>query len=262
MSLVFASITPHSPLFIKEISKDNYRLTKKTIKSFGQMSQSLTQAEPETIIIISPHGIVQNNAFTINLNPEFDLSLQEFGDFTERYQPSGDVMLAHRIKENLETKASLQMVSAKKLDHGISVPLILLASQLPKTKIIPLYYSNLNLEEHFKFGLLLQREIIYSKTRIAVIASGDLSHRLSRSSPAGYSAKAKKFDKRVMDALLDRQGKSLIDIDQETITNATECGLRSIAILMGILDNIKHEPELLSYEHPYGIGYMTMNFKL
>jgi hypothetical protein len=36
----------------------------------------------------------------------------------------------------------------------------------------------------------------------------------------------------------------------------------SILILLGILDEVKHEPQLLSYEYPFGVGYLTMEFKL
>ena len=46
------------------------------------------------------------------------------------------------------------------------------------------------------------------------------------------------------------------------IDDAHECGLRSILILQGILSKIKHDPKMLSYEHPLGIGYLVMNFIL
>lgn len=155
------------------------------------------------------------------------------------------------------------------LDHGCGVPLYLLTSYLNNTvaqavplKIIPIYYSGLNLDAHFKFGQLLKREILFSKNRIAVIASGDLSHRLSKDAPAGFSPVGAKFDKKIINYLKYKKTQEILKINNKIINEAGECGLKSIIILLGILDEIKFEPDLLSYESPFGIGYLTMNFKL
>ncbi|MFH1207865.1 MAG: hypothetical protein V1668_04725 [Patescibacteria group bacterium] len=43
---------------------------------------------------------------------------------------------------------------------------------------------------------------------------------------------------------------------------AGECGLRSIIMLLGMLNTVSYEPELYSYEGPFGVGYMVTNFKL
>ena len=58
-------------------------------------------------------------------------------------------------------------------------------------------FSGLSIQDHFEFGKLLKKEIINCRKKIAVISSGDLSHRLTRNAPAGYSSKGKKFDKKI-----------------------------------------------------------------
>ncbi|MDD4570341.1 MAG: AmmeMemoRadiSam system protein A, partial [Tepidanaerobacteraceae bacterium] len=45
------------------------------------------------------------------------------------------------------------------------------------------------------------------------------------------------------------------------IKNAGECGLRSIWIMAGALDGYRVEPEVLSYEGPFGVGYCIARFK-
>jgi AmmeMemoRadiSam system protein B len=262
MSLVFSAIVPHSPLLLPTIGKENLKRLENTSRAYEKLAASLEASNVETIVIISPHGVIQPGSFTMNLNPNFTASFEEFGDFATKAAWAGDLGLAYKIRERLETRAPLQLVSEEKLDHGTTIPLFLLTKKLPTVKIIPLYFSDLSNEEHFKFGQLLNREIIYNKEKIAVIASGDLSHRLGKDSPGGYLPKAKKFDKKVIDYLKQNKNQDLINLDQKEIIEASECGLRSILILAGIMDKIKFQPQLLSYESPFGIGYLVMEFKL
>ena len=56
--------------------------------------------------------------------------------------------------------------------------------------------------------------------------------------------------------------KSILDMDDEFIERAGECGLRSIVIMLGALENSKVKPEILSYEGPFGVGYLVAEFKV
>jgi len=262
MPIVFSAITPHPPILIPTIGKENINQLEATRESYLKLEQDLYVSQAETIIIISPHGHLQEEAFTINLSPEFKGDFEEFGDLTTKFSLSGDVGLAHKIKEKLETKAPLQLISETKLDYGASIPLYLLTQHLPKIKIIPLYYSGLNLAAHYNFGQMIKSKLLSSNTRIALIASGDLSHRLSKNAPAGFSPKGKKFDKKLIESLLKKETGEIIKFKPELIADAGECGLKSVIILLGILEGIKYEPQLLSYESPFGVGYLTMNYKL
>lgn len=262
MALVFSAIVPHSPFLIPAIGKENTERLKKTISSYKRLEEDLYSSKAESIVIISPHGIVQSNAFTMNLSPEFTGNLEEFGDFTTKLNFNGDIGLAYKIRERMETRAPLQLVSAPNLDYGSLIPLYLLTQHLPDIKIIPIYYSGLDLEAHFQFGQLLKREFVYNKKRIAVIASGDLSHKLTKDAPAGYSPKAKKFDKKIIEYITKQKINNILKIKKSALAEVSECGLKSIIVLLGILSDINHKPEILSYEAPFGVGYLTMNFKL
>ena len=262
MSIVFAAIVPHPPILIPSIGKKNLNHLKATVDSYLKLEQDLYASQAETIIIISPHGPSQEKTFTLNLSPEFKGDFADFGDLATKFNLSGDISLAHRIREKMETTAPLSLTSEEKLDHGSSIPLYLLSRHLPKIKIIPLYYSGLDLNAHYNIGQMLKNELLSSKVRIAVIASGDLSHRLTKNAPAGFSPKGKKFDKKLIDNLLKKQNSEIIKFSHSFAADAGECGLKSIAIILGILDGVKNEPELLSYEAPFGVGYLVMNFRL
>ncbi len=262
MPLVYSAIVPHPPLLIPAIGKTALPLLTKTVAAYQKIEEELYSSEPETIIIISPHGHLYEGAFALNLCPEFSCDFEEFGDFSTKMSFKGSIRLAHRIREHLEVKAPLQLVSIPRLDHGTSVPLFMLARKLKEAKVMPLYYGGLDLKSHYEFGSLMRREIAVCRERVALIASGDLSHALTKKSPAKYSPKGKKFDNRLIEYLLNKDVESIIGFDQDLVASACECGLKSFAILLGILSGINYKPGLVSYEYPVGVGYLVMKFSL
>ena len=262
MSIVFAAITPHSPFLIPSIGKENLLRLKATESAFKKLEEDLYVSKAETILIISPHGVIQPNSFTMNVSPEFVANFEDFGDLTTKINLAGDIGLAHKIRERMETRVPLQLISERKLDYGSGVPLYLLTPHLPKIKIIPVYYSGLSMEAHLKFGQSLKRELMVNKNRVAIIASGDLSHKLTRDAPAGYSPKGKKFDQKIIDHLLNKKTNDIIKLKHNLLAEVCECGLKSIIILLGTMGGINYQPQTLSYEAPFGVGYLVMKFGL
>jgi MEMO1 family protein len=260
MPLIFAAISSHSPLLIPSIGKNATALFTSTPEALKKMEEDLYALDPDTIFIISPHGHIQENTFSFNIHPKFQAEFSEFGDFATKAEFNCDIGLAHQIREHLETKAPLTMISDEKLDYGSSIPLMMLASKLTKTKIVPVSFSGLGPEAHFAFGQLLNREFAISPKKIALIASGDLSHALTKKSPAPYSPKGKKFDARLVEYLLAKDTESILNMEPDLPRDAKECGLKPILILLGTLAGMNYKPLKLSYEAPFGVGYLTMNF--
>jgi len=54
----------------------------------------------------------------------------------------------------------------------------------------------------------------------------------------------------------------IANLDHELIEKAAQCGYRSILILLGVLNNVSYQTEILSYEAPFGVGYLVANLKL
>lgn len=262
MSIVFAGIVPHPPLLIPNIGRENLAQLAATTRGYAEIGKVLKAARPDTVVIISPHGPVLESAYTINQSPEFEYNFQAFGDFATKGKFPGDIGLAHKMREGLESTAiPLTMATESILDHGSAVPLAVLGPSLGKVSIVPLFYSGLGLPEHYEFGRHLQKILSLNSKSIAVIASGDLSHRLTRQSPAGYSPKARKFDQKVVDLLTQDKRKELMELDPALIAAAGDCGLRSIAIMLGIIDQIQLKPTKLAYEAPFGVGYLTFFYR-
>ena len=263
MSIVFGAICPHPPVLLPSIGKENSDKLQNTKNALTSLEESIYIAKPDTIIVISPHGIISSDIFHLNIADKFYSNLEEFGDFTTKLEFSGDIQLASTIKQKAEViDFPVSIISEEKLDHGVTIPLNFLASHFTGIKILPISYSMLSLDQHFEFGKFLYKELIKNDKRVAIIASGDLSHRLSEEAPAGYSPKGKEFDEIIQSLLAKKDTEGILKIDPELIKESGECGLKSIITILGIFDEINYSPEILSYENPFGIGYMVANLKI
>lgn len=257
----FSCITPHPPILIPSIGKENLELISKTSQSLKKLEEEFYQFNPDTIISISPHGQLATDTFTINQAPELLADFSNFGDLSTKLEFKNDIAFGYQIREYLETKSPVRLINDPQLDHGVSVPLFYLSQHLKDIKIIPIGYSLLPLEKHFEFGQFLYEKISQSNKSIGIIASGDLSHRLTKDAPAGYSPRGKEFDELLIKLLQEKNTKAILNLDEKLIEEAGECGLRSFVILLGILDSLNYQVEILSYESPFGVGYLVANFK-
>jgi len=263
MSLVFAGITPHPPLLLPTIGKEEVKKIEKTKKAFLQLEKELYATHPDIIIIISPHGSFFIDAFTINACPEFITDFKEFGDLATKIKFKGETMLAYKIRktafaQNLPTAT----ISEPLLDHGSGVPLYFLMSHLKKCNLLQLGFCDLSYKEHVEFGNIVQEVIQNTNKRVAVIASGDMSHCLTSEAPGGYAAEGKIFDEKIQSFLANQNLAGMLQMKPEFINSAGECGFRSLIILAGILQGINCDYRQLCYEAPFGVGYLTAYFKL
>jgi AmmeMemoRadiSam system protein B len=263
MPLVFAAITPHPPLLIPSIGKQSLKKLEKTKIALEQMEKDLYITHPEILIIISPHGSYFDDAFTLNVSTNFQTDLREFGDLATKIKFHGEAQLASLIREGTKKEHfSATMISEQNLDHGSSVPLSYLTKHLKKIKIIQIGFCDLDWKTHVAFGAMLADKISQINKRVAVIASGDLSHALISDAPAGYNPAGPEFDKKIQDLLAANNLSGMLQLDKKLVTDASECGFRSFLILMGILQGVHHTYKSYAYEGPFGVGYLTANFAL
>ena len=90
---------------------------------------------------------------------------------------------------------------------------------------------------------------------IAVIGSGDLSHKLKEDGPYGFQKEGPQYDDRIMDVMGRGDFGELFDFSEGFCEKAAECGHRSFVIMAGALDGLDVKAERLSYEGTFGVGY-------
>ena len=128
-------------------------------------------------------------------------------------------------------------------------------------KLVHITYSMLDDIELYKFGMAIQKTAKNLNKNIVIIASGDLSHKLTEDGPYNYSPQGPKFDRELIENLKDGTVVNIFNMDKCMVEEAGECGLRSLYILLGSMEGNSMSGKLLSYEGPFGVGYGVMKFK-
>ncbi len=263
MSLVFAGIAAHTPLLMPTIGKDGLTVIEKTKTAMEQLERELFAAQPETIIVLTPHGDSLPDALSINLNTKYVTNFEEFGDLVTKLEWKSEIMLVDRFREDFKNKhLPLVLGSSEHLDYGSAVPLYYVTQHLPQVRVVPLIVSQLDMKTHYTVGKALKDEIMGSTKRVAVIASADLSHRVAENSPEGLSAKGVAFDEKIVEIISKQHSVGIMDIDEPWIAESRACGAKVIATLCGLLDDVRHEAKILSYEKPFGVGYLVAQMKI
>jgi len=196
--------------------------------------------------------------------PHPPLLLPSVGSKKDREKVKKTIKGLEILAENLKIKNPEKIIiSSPHPDWGFNVPLYFLAKDFKgeiERRLIGLESPAFYFEEGKKF---YDSEIKNSKLRFALIASGDLSHVLKENGPYGFHPDGPKFDKEFIESLKKKDIENILRLG-EKYPEAGECGLRSFCFLLGILEksNISWQPEILSYEGPFGVGYLVANFKV
>lgn len=270
--LIGCALMPHPPILAPEVGGAETEHIRSTVRAVEQVAQTLVDRGVETIIVITPHGPIFDDAVSISLYPRLRGSLAAFGapEVSVAFETDG-LLVRHIIRRaerlginyiELTDDVAKNYRLPLELDHGAVVPLYYLHKAGFKGQIVHLSIGLIPYEEMYTFGKAVQGALGMVDRRTAVIASGDLSHRLTVDAPAGYSPRAAEFDRQVMAAIAEVNVKDLLTMDRDLIEEAGECGLRSIFFLFGILGGMEAEANVLSYEGPFGVGYGVALFNV
>lgn len=261
--LVFAAITPHTPLLIPSIGKENLKTMSSSVNALTHLADDFYLARPDTVIVISSHATQYAEAFAINLHDEYLIDFKDFGDLSTSRPLEPDMETITQIQRAMRfAHIPLALDSAVSLDYGTGVPLTYLLSKSPDVQVVPLSHSGLPPRDHVRFGNALKDVIDASKKRIAVVASGDLSHCLDSGSPLGFRPEGETYDRSLMEAVKNHSLATLLNLEETTLAKAGQCLHEQMLILFGILEKKQIRPEVLSYEHPFGVGYLVAEFHL
>ena len=66
MAIVFAAMVPHPPLIIPQVGRGEEQLIEKTAEAFRSVMLAAAAAQPETVVIISPHAADAGDYFHIS----------------------------------------------------------------------------------------------------------------------------------------------------------------------------------------------------
>lgn len=267
--IVFAGIVPHPPALIPQIGKGEEKKIVRTKDSIIKLGKKLAESDPEIIIFITPHMAHYPHLFNVCGMTDLFGSFRFFKYPEYEWHGNNNTELAAEIVDKSEDEGLPTIFynngeGEYEVDHGITVPYYYLKEQLGFSHdILPIGYSTASRGEHYTFGQIIS-EVCESKTttRVAVIASGDLSHRIGQQSQSGQIYRGQEFDESLISSIKKADEYSIVNMEDDLVESAGECGYRSILILLGAITGREYKPEIYSYENPFGVGYMVANMNI
>lgn len=262
-AVVIGGIVPHPPIMVPEVGGNEARRVRRTQEALLELGRRIRDSGAEVMVFISPHGPVFWDAVAVVTVARLRGSLGRFGAPDVIFSLDSDLRLADALREQMAALGvpEVEVDTGYELDHGVTAPLYWLEKggvDLPAvvcgTALLPLWRL-------YNFGVAVQRAVAATGRRAAVVASGDLSHRLSPEAPYGYDPNGPVFDRRVQEITAAADPVALVRLDPVLIERAGECGLRPIAMLFGAFDGVAVRAEVLSYEGPFGVGYMVASLE-
>jgi len=196
------------------------------------------------------------------ISPHPPILLPSVGSADDRLQVKKTIeSLEFLSKKFEETKPDTVVISSPHPDWGFNVPLFFIAKEF-KGETITYLTGAEPPEFYLNEGKKFFRDLDENK-KYALIASGDLSHCLKEEGPYGFNPDGPKFDKDLIEFLKKKNTDNILRLDNK-YPEAGECGLRSFCFILGILEvsGINYQPEILSYECPFGVGYLVVDLKL
>lgn len=268
--IIRSYIFPHPPLIIPEVGRGEEKGAADTINAVKKAAEDIKNDAPSTIVVTTPHGPVFQDYIHISMQERLAGDMSRFGANDVRFEFENNLLLAKAISSNAEAihipagglseEISARYKISKSLDHGALVPLYFIKNIYDSFKLVHISISGLSFEDQYRFGKCIAKAVAQSDERVVFLASGDLSHRLTNEGPYGYSEYGKLFDDMLIESLRNLDVERLITTDESFCENAGECGLRSFIMMFGALDGYDLEPEVYSYEGPFGVGYSVAKF--
>jgi aromatic ring-opening dioxygenase LigB subunit len=254
MSIVFGAIMPHPPILVPAIGKERLKDAEKSQQALEEISRRIKGMDFDTIVVVTPHGDVGQASVPVYTGHVFEGTFSQFGLPKPSFSFKGDPQLGLAVVKDTHLATACPETI---LDHGVLVPLYYPAAAGVKKPILPIAVAFMPLSKLYEFGKALAKTAQRVGRKICLIASADMSHRLTPGAPSGFSPKGKEFDERLVELVRNYDVNGILKFDPALADEAGQDALWSIAILLGALDGQKVKAEVLSYEGPFGVGYMV-----
>lgn len=258
MSIIKAYLLPHPPLAIPAIGKGSEKKIQATLDAFARVGQEIAEIAPDTILFITPHNTLYSDYFHISPGSGSTGNFADFGapevELTLSYDTELVKQISH-VAHQVGLQAGVNGDRKPILDHGTMVPMWYINQYYADYRGVRISQSGLDSEEHYRLGMCIHKAVEQLGRKVVLIASGDLSHKLSEDGPYGYAMEGNLFDQTITTAMSYGDYRMLMLAAEKLREPAAECGYGSCVILAGCFDRTNVSSELYSYEGPFGVGY-------
>lgn len=247
---------PHAPVLVPAIGGRHGNQAAASVGAMAEAARRVVKDAPETVVLISPHSPRRRGMFAIWDGTRVSGSLSQFGAPAAAVDLPVDKTLAGMIACEAEARGvTIWRLNDAALDHGVVVPLWHLADAGWRGPVV-LFGLNYPGEPGLtELGEAIRAAAQNAGRRVAVVASGDMSHRLQPGAPAGFHPRAKDFDGAFIECLRAGDYRKLRHLDPDLRDLAAEDAVDSTLVAAAAVNWDAAGHEVLNYEEPFGVGY-------
>ncbi|MCL1908875.1 MAG: hypothetical protein FWG12_05860 [Holophagaceae bacterium] len=250
----------HAPIVIPSMGGGRADMCKATTEAMFKAAEEVAATKPDRVIVFDPHLSRYPISYACINSPEnIQGDFKAFGRPDIKIEfPSDQVFFEHLVNCAGKNQFALEGLWDDELSHGAAVPLwFLQAVGFHGAVCIIGFPWRSPQKAHTDFGRFLKRTCAQFDGATAIIASGDLSHRLQIGAPSGYNPRAYEFDKEFRERVEAGELFEASQIPVDLRDLAAEDSSESMAITAGAVGETVPNARLLSYEAPFGVGYLV-----
>ena len=247
--IVAACVAPHgTPAFDPGPTRD----------ALEEVRRRFEQAEPEAIVVVTPHNVHVERHFAVVTAAKVAGSLAQWDHAEITLEREVDRELAEAILAKLEPSVGISYggndpaEAVMPLDWGALIPLAFLP-EVPVVIVSPA--RDLPLEAHVRAGEALASV----PGLIGLVASADHGHAHDADGPYGYDPASAEYDERVVELVRENRLAELLELEDLAGRGKAD-SLWQMLVLHGALGD-GWRAELLSYEAPSYFGMLVAAFE-
>lgn len=236
-NLVFAAGTSHVPDLLARPEIDPPEAVARLLDGYQRLADELKAAEPDVLLVTADchfqkfetsatvvgTGASHTGSMSFFQRPDLDLTLTGHPEFAQR-------IIDNLKAEGKEVEASTQI----DLDHGLIVPLRLMLPR-PDLPVIPIITQPARGFSPFgarEFGRITRNVIAESGLRVAMLATGGLSHWLD---PGKFGFVDVEFDTYILQMLQLGRGLDLGSLEPYALLDHGQYEFLNWLIMLGIV---------------------------
>ena len=269
MPIVFACAASHAPGITAWPEAASKEQAQKIIGSYHELSAMLHAAKPDALLAITVEHwanffLNQMPAFCIGRADHYEGPVEEWLRVPKTRVPGDFQLAAEIISSCFEAGFDPSFSDELLFDHATMIPLHFLTpdSDVP---IVPLIVNTLtppmpSAKRCYALGAFLEKALAKTAKRIAVIATGGLSHWPGEAKHGKINIE---FDKRFLDQLINGDRSKLADYSHDEIAREAGSGGHEIRTWIALAAAVHDwKATLLAYEPvvPWATGYGLVAF--
>lgn len=269
--IVFGCIAPHGGMLVPGVDNRDADKAPATRAAMEELSRRMEAYRPETIVLVTPHGMSSVGAFSLldsgRVVGELGGLRRRSVEFRiDRALNGAIVAVSGELGvpvEPITPGVAVDPSSCLPLDWGATIPFWFMGrSYSPKPQVVVACPSwELGWALFPRFGETIRVAAERVGRRIAFIASADLGHAHDADSPYGFDPAAAEFDALACAAVREQDLGRLLRCDPGWVERAKVDALWQMLNLHGAMAGQGFRGELLSYEIPTYFGMLCAAYE-